>query len=178
MDRAVNNDPILGPLLASGTAADSEVSFFWEDEVTGTPCKARVDRVAMNGAVLLDLKTTDTASPRIWRGKAAREGHFLRVPWYLDGWELASGNCPKQYLFGVVEKSPPYVVQVYKLEERALAWGRMMMRRALARFAECEVNNLWHQGYQDGIATIGLPTYAEFELAEREQAGDFMGAAA
>ena len=173
MDKAIHADPYAAALLAAGKASDSEVSYFWDDEVTGTPCKARVDRLAHNGSVLIDIKTAETAAPRAWQAKAFREGHFLRAAWYLDGWELASGQCPKRYVFIVVEKEPPHIVMTYELGGRALEWGRMVMRRALNRFAECRVANKWREAYGPSPTIIDLPVYAEHQLADREQAGEF-----
>lgn len=175
MDRAIHADPDAAELLGDGDPADNEVSFFWNDPQTGTPCKARADRISRKHHAIIDLKTAACAAPLVWRAAAFRDGHFMRVPWYLDGFEVATGDAMRRYAFIVVEKEPPYVVQVYDLEERALAWGRMMMRRALLRFAECSAANKWREGYFPGPATIGLPPWAEYQLADREQAGEFSG---
>lgn len=169
MDRAIHADPYAAALIGDGNPKDNEVSFFWEDPQTGTPCKARADRIAR---AMLDLKTAACAAPTAWQAAAFRDGHFLRAAWYLDGWEVASGDVMRRYAFIVVEKEPPHVVQVYDLAERALAWGRMMMHRALNRFAECSVAGKWSEGYGPPM-TIDLPTWAEYRLADREQAGDF-----
>jgi hypothetical protein len=176
MDRAIAANRDAAELLTGGNPDDHEVSFFWQDEQTGTPCKARVDRVTDNGRVLVDLKTAACAAPRVWQRGIFNDGHFLRAPWYRDGWEIATGIVPRRYAFIVVEKEPPHVCQVYDLDERALEWGRLVMRRALNRFVECDVAKRWGEGYGRGPITISLPTWAEYQLAERHEDGEFTAA--
>jgi hypothetical protein len=171
MDRAIHADPYAAELLGDGDPADNEVSFFWEDQ-HGTPCKARADRISRKHRAILDLKTAACAAPRAWQAAAFRDGHPLRAPFYLDGWEMASGECLRRYAFIVVEKEPPHVVQIYDLDERAMEWGRLMMRRALHLFVQHSVSG-WNVGYSTGPLTIGLPSWAEYALADREASGDF-----
>lgn len=172
MERAIHSDPDACELLGDGNGDDHEVSFFWDDPQTGVPCKARADRLSRDKRAIVDLKTADSAAPEAWKAAAWRHGHALRAPWYLDGYEVATGDVMRRYAFICVEKDPPHVVAIYDLSERALAWGRMLTRRALSRFAECHVANKWREGY-GGPSIIDLPTWAEYRLADREQAGDF-----
>lgn len=172
MDRAIHADPHAAELLGDGDPADNEVSFFWEDPQTGTPCKARADRISRQHRAIIDLKTAACAAPLAFKAAVFRDGHYLRAPWYLDGYEVVTGDVMKRYVFIAVEKEPPNVVAVYDLSDRALAWGRMMVRRSLNRFVECQVANKWREGY-GGPSVIDLPEWAEYRLADREQAGDF-----
>ena len=54
--------PEVAALLGDGQA---EVSFFWVDPITGDLCKGRADWVyrTAHGVILLDLKTSEDASP-------------------------------------------------------------------------------------------------------------------
>ena len=169
MDRAVHADPHAAELLES---VENEVSFFWADPQTGTRCMARAYKIDREQRVIIDLKTAVSAAPGPWARAAWRDGYFLRAPWYLDGWTVATGEVMQRYAFIVVEKEKPHIVAVYYLSDRALSWGRMMVRRALSVFAECKAANAWTTGFPSP-ATIDLPTWSEFQLADREQAGDF-----
>jgi hypothetical protein len=151
----------------------SEVSLFWTDDDTGVPCKARVDRLARDGKHLIDLKTCASAAPRAFAAQAFRDGHFLRAAWYLAGAAIVTGTVPQAYVFVCVEKEPPHVVSCYTLDERALAWGGQVMRRALRRFAVCRDALDWSAGYVRGVTTVGLPAWSEYQLADRDAAGAF-----
>lgn len=153
--------------------AETEVSYFWDAD--GVPCKARADLVARDGS-LGDLKASASASPEFFQRQAFNAGHFLRAAWYMDGWQIASGHRPPDYWFIVVAREPPHLVTVCRLDERAIEWGRMMIGRSLALFRRCMDRGEWPP-YCDGPVTLGLPTWAEFRLADQEQAGDFDAAA-
>jgi hypothetical protein len=161
------------PAAAAGSLFDggsSEVSFFWNAH--GTPCKARADYITADGAVIVDIKTATSANPRAFQKAAFDRGHFLRAPWYLDGYELVAGPARRDYWFVVVAKDPPHLVTTCRLDPRAIEWGRIMIRRAIDLFAECHGKGDWPP-YCAEPATLTLPSWAEFQLADREQAGEF-----
>lgn len=149
--------------------AQTEVSYFWT--AGGVPLKARADIISKERREIGDLKISASASPRFFERQAFSLGHFLRVPWYVDGWLAASGKAAV-YWFIVVARDPPHLVTVCRLDERAIAWGRQMIRRSLVLFKHCTAVGRW-PGYAEERVTLGLPTYAEYQLADREQAGDF-----
>lgn len=158
----------------------SEVSYTWEWE--GVACKARVDRIA-GGRHLVDLKTAVTASPSAFQRAMIRDGHHLRAAWYLDGWRAAEEEAANEigssmveiqdYVFVVVAKTPPHLVSIFRLDERALSWGRKLYRSALDGLKEFSASGVW-PGYTiegQGPAIIGLPTWAEYQYADGEAEG-------
>lgn len=169
-------DGIASALRADQWASDlldgceSEISFTWIAD--GVPCKARVDLISRDGAVFGDLKTSTSANPRTFQRNAFNMGHFLRDPWYRDGWERATGQRILYYWFVVISREPPHLVTVCRLDERAIEWGRMMIRKARRLFCECQDAGCW-PGYCREPMTLSLPAWSEFQLADREQAGEF-----
>lgn len=165
---ALNSRTAKGKLFTGGHA---EVSLTWEWD--GVPCKARPDYLPGSGAYLVDLKTANSANPRAVARKAFDEAWHVRAAWYLAGAEAATGKRPEHYWFVVVEKEPPHIAEVYELDDRSLIWGERIIGRALRLFAECTASGRW-PSYCGGKPTvIGLPGWAEFQLADREQAGEF-----
>jgi len=77
---------------------------------------------------------------------------------YLD---LAneSGVAKECFLFVAVEKTPPYLVAVYNLDQEAISRGRDENFAALLTYIRCSERNEW-PGYPEQIANIGLPTWA------------------
>ena len=146
------------------TGGEPEVSVVIED-FGGVRAKARADYLPDAGIV--DLKTVSCAHPGAVARYAASHGWHLRAAWYSEAFGA------KPYLFVCVEKTPPYLVEVYELDERALAWGEQVMRRALRLFKLCRENDHWPGYGRDPVTKLSLPTYTEYALADREQAGEF-----
>lgn len=169
MRRAVMIDhPMARELFARG---DAEVTVQWE--WNGLRCKCRPDLLASDLSYVLDLKTTPSANPRTIAVKAAREGWHVRASWYLGGIKAATGTLPDRYLFVVAESKPPHLIEVYELDLKALIYGDQIIGRTINVIGECLSKNDW-PGYGDGkISTIALPSWVEFQRAEREEAGEF-----
>ncbi len=166
---AVRADPWASDLLDD---CEPEMSIFWDDERHGIRCKARPDLVTRDGAVIGDIKTAITANPRAFQRAAVNNGHFLRAPWYIDGYERATGRRVHDYWFIIVAKDPPHLVSTCRLGERAIEWGRLMIRRAVGVFAECSRSGQW-PNYCQQPQTLELPTWAEFQLQDRHESGEF-----
>lgn len=167
---AVQKRPDVARLFTGGAA---EVTHLFE--MDGVRCKARPDYLSND--LILDLKTVSSAHPRAAGMAAMRDGWHLRAPWYREAVRAAAGPGERPYLFVCVEKQPPHLIEVYQLDARAIAWGEQIMRRALTLFKRCMAAGEW-PGYCGEIpVTLPLPTWAEYQLADREQAGEFAEAA-
>lgn len=136
-----------------------EVSYFWRDEDTGVECRCRPDAVLDGGRVLVDLKTTEDASPRGFARSIANYGYHRQAAFYLDGVEAVTGVRPEAFVFVAVEKTAPYVVGVYALDIDSIELGRRSIRRDLEALAKCRATNKW-PGYCDAIEMISAPAWA------------------
>lgn len=148
--------------------AQTEVSYFWTAG-NGVLCKARADIITRDGAVIADLKASASAHPDFFQRRAMASGHFLRAPWYLDGWNMVSDDRAADYWFIVVASKPPHLTTLARLDERAIEWGRIATRRSLDAFKRCQDSGKW-PGYAAEPITIGLPVYGEYKLADKEAA--------
>ena len=159
------------------TGGEAEVSLTWDWD--GVPCKARPDYL-IRPNVIVDLKTTTTVNPRAIARKAFSEGWNVRAVWYKEATyattpeehKFALPALPMRYLFVVVEVKPPHLVQIFEMDGRAEAWAQQQIRRGLRLFKECRAKDDW-PAYGTGVQTLSLPSYAEYQLADREQAGEF-----
>lgn len=156
--KALRSLPEVAGLLGSGEA---EVSFFWIDAQTGVTCKGRADWVfrTASGVVLLDLKTTEDASPEGFPKSCARYGYHMQASWYSDGWREATGENVLGFVFGAVESGWPHIACPYMLDDEAMTKGRAECRRLLNLYAECLEADRW-PGYSDSITAITLPSWA------------------
>jgi len=136
----------------------AETTHMWMDEPSGLQCKCRPDWLTNDGCLIVDLKTTEDASPQGFRKSIANFRYHVQASWYLDGIKQATGHRPDQFIFVVVEKKPPYCCAVYAADQEMIEIGGQHARRDLMRLAECHKAGRW-PGYSEEIEMIGLPAW-------------------
>jgi exodeoxyribonuclease VIII len=153
----------------------AELSAYWRDAETGVLCRCRPDFWRADG-ILVDLKTTDDASPEEFGRSVLKWRYHVQAAMYLDGTRAAAEQgggleliadpeqgegfaaIPEHFLFIVVEKKPPHAVAVYKLDAMSLQHGLAEYRRDLARYAECLAADRW-PAFGDTVQQTGLPEW-------------------
>jgi exodeoxyribonuclease VIII len=105
--------------------------------------------------VLVDLKTTNDASPEGFIWAVRRYLYHLQAAFYVDGWEAAGGGPIDEFIFIAVEKTPPFAVGLYRLPESALIKGRDLYRQGLDTFNRCLTRQVW-PGYSQEIMTLDV----------------------
>lgn len=152
MSKSILNHPTASKLFSNGLAEHEIYT-----ELDGIPAKAKLDW--LRGNVIVDLKTTDDGSPRGFSQSVYKYGYALQAAWYTDCCR-ASGIEPKAFVFVAVEKTAPYLVGIYQLDDSALEFGRKQYREALRIYQECTESGNWY-GYSNAIEQITLPSYLE-----------------
>jgi exodeoxyribonuclease VIII len=156
MGRAVRNHPAAAMLLQLPGAA--ETTWMWHDAATGLQCKCRPDWLTTDGSLIVDLKTTEDASPAGFRKSIANFRYHVQAAWYLDGIERANGRRPEQFLFVCVEKKAPHAVAVYAADAEMIDAGAKQAHLDLDTLAVCKAADAW-PGYSDQIEPISLPAW-------------------
>jgi hypothetical protein len=83
---AVRKFPAAKYLLNQGKA---EEPIYWTDEAIGVDCKARPDWLTPDN-IIVDLKTTDDASPRGFAQSVKKYRYDVQAAFYWDGLEAAT----------------------------------------------------------------------------------------
>jgi exodeoxyribonuclease VIII len=148
MAGAVRNHQAAATLLRDGKA---EQSFWWDDIPTGLRCKCRPDWY--NGTTIVDLKTTTDASPKGFAKSVAQWRYHVQQAHYL------SGTFAERFVFIAVEKTYPYAVGVYELDEAAMLHGASERRVNLQTIADCRAISEW-PSYGNTIQPLSLPAWA------------------
>ena len=156
ISEGVFNHPAANGLLSLPGKAES--SLFWTDAETGLECKCRPDYLLDDGSTIVDLKTTENASPADFMQSIAKFRYHCQVAWYLHGVEQATGKRPEQFVFLCVEKKPPFACAVYVAAPEMVQIGWDTARANLNRLAECMAANEW-PGYSDQVELINLPAW-------------------
>lgn len=155
-------DSVFESEVAKGLLSDglAEQSIFWNHPTWGFPCKARPDFINEQYHLLIDLKTANDASPEAFAKAAANLKYHWQGYWYLTGIKdvFDNGGEYKDFIFIVVEKTPPYSVQNYILQQEHMALAREQIKPLLSRYAECFASDVW-PGPPDRIQTLDLPAW-------------------
>jgi exodeoxyribonuclease VIII len=145
-----------GPGIAEGSA-------FWHDERSGELCRCRPDFYLQDLGIIVDLKSTEDASPKEFARSIAKYNYHMQSAYYQDGVEAATGDFIKGFVFVAVEKKAPYAVAVYQLDMQGVEAGRVEYQRLLLDLADCKSSGKF-PAYSDRIETISLPAWAAKEI--------------
>nr|DAE07958.1 MAG TPA: Exodeoxyribonuclease 8 [Siphoviridae sp. ctbLB3] len=155
MADSITAHSVASKLLTGGTA---ETSYFWTDADTGAECRCRPDYLHPSG-IIVDLKSTTDASPTAFAKSCANFRYHVQAAFYSEGIYQTTGQRPKGFVFIAVEKTAPYAVGVYELDEAALMLGRELFQRDLDTYSTAKQNQQWY-AYSPMIETLSLPAWA------------------
>lgn len=140
---------------------------FWTDSDTGTACRCKPDIYSPSLYVIADIKTAISGSPQAFAKAVDNYGYHVQDSMYSDGWQKAGGGEVLGFVFIAIEKTAPYLVSVFELDDEAKREGYAIYRAALTRYAECEQSGVW-PGYAPDVQRVGLPKWAQRVVGEEE----------
>lgn len=144
-------------LLKAGV---SEKSFYWQDPETGILLKCRTDNVSQ--FAILDVKSTDDASPQGFVRSCAKYNYDLSATMYREG-VFSVEDTFLDYVFLAVEKEAPYSVALYLASDEMLASGMVRYREALKRLNDCRQSGQWPSYQPEGsYTTLEWPSWAYY----------------
>jgi exodeoxyribonuclease VIII len=149
--------------LLTSVPGVAEASAYWNDPATGLLLRCRPDFWREDG-IIVDVKTTEDASPEEFDRSIAKWRYHVQDAFYLDGTGHAVGQSgakierPREFVFLVVEKKPPYAVAVYRLDDEARELGRFEYRANLERLHRGHTSGEW-PGYSSKIQPISVPVW-------------------
>lgn len=159
-------------VLANGYAARlfegaRETPWFWQDELTGEECKCRTDVTVEIGGLplIVDLKTTGNAATDPFTRDAIKYGYDFQAAMYREGVRASTGKeCG--FVFVVVEKEPPYSINILQADPLFLRRGVNIYRELLDIYHECRVTGNWwgYLGKGNNINSLSLPPWLAREL--------------
>lgn len=151
---AIAEHPIARPLLEGG---EPELTMRWRCPASGLECKARSDFYRADIATVVDVKSAADASIDAFDRSVRSFGYHRIEGHYRDGFEVL-GAPLEHHLFVVIEKTPPFAIAIYSLDERYRRRGEREVARARVTLADCLVTNRW-PAYPETIQTLPLPPW-------------------
>jgi hypothetical protein len=161
MVASVRAHPAASRLLSGPGIAEG--SCWWHDEQSGELCRCRPDFYRQDLGIIVDLKSTEDASPKEFARSIANYRYHMQSAFYQDGVEVATGGFIKGFVFVAVEKKAPYAVAVYQLDMQGVEAGRVEYKRLLLDLADCKASGKF-PAYSERIETISLPAWTAKEI--------------
>jgi RecB family exonuclease len=129
----------------------------------GLPIKGRLDRLekTANGWMILDLKTTDDASPSTFQKKAFTMGYHLQAAFYTDLVRKVLQTDEVEFMFCAMERRRPHGIALYRAGADMLELGRKQYKEALRTLAYCKETESF-PGYDSEVLDLSLPGWAKY----------------
>ncbi len=67
------------------------------------------------------------------------------------------------FVFIVIQKSPPFTVEAFELEEGFIRQGEDETRKDLRQFKVCRESGIWQREMHGQVIKISAPRWARFE---------------
>lgn len=163
MCESLYKNPYVGKLIKG----EIEKPYFWVDEDTGEECKCRLDCETglKNTSIIVDLKSANSADCETFMRDAIKYGYDFQAAMYIEG---ARHNTGKDYsfVFIVVEKEPPYSVNIFQADKLFLQRGYDLFREYIGIYHECKQSGEWYGylGKYNMINNLSLPSWLAKEI--------------
>ena len=142
---------------------ETELSIFWRED-GWLNCKGRLDRYHAPSKTLVDIKTTDDASPVQFAKTLCNRAYHVQFAQYAYGGKQVGLDIENVVVIAI-EKKPPYGVGVYQIPEIAMRSGFEQRKRLIEKLHIAEQKEEW-LAYPDMVQTLDFPEWA-FNSIER-----------
>ena len=140
------------------TAGKAEQTLVWQEGDIWL--RSRPDWLTHNHRLIIDLKTTTgSAEPSAWMRTMLGNGNDLQAVLGLRGIKKLDPTSRCQFVFWVVETSPPYGTSFIGLDPVFIDMAERKLERAIQLWSDCSSMNVW-PGYPSRICWISPPAWA------------------
>jgi|10_taG_2_1085330.scaffolds.fasta_scaffold03861_10 hypothetical protein len=153
------NDPYSKKLMTNGLTGHNEVSGFWRHELGVDAC-LRADRFLPDLDIIIDAKFMASGSPESFRRDIFKYRFDIQAAWYIEGMYAITGQVC-DFMFLVCEKSWPWNVQLYRIEDEWLENAREDIKKGIDKYHQwcnCTTDEDRNKlkSYHEGILTLTM----------------------
>lgn len=171
--KAMNETILKTPLIQNAFKdGKPEQSLIWQDRETGIWLKTRPDWLPSALKYVPNFKTARSSRPADFTRSAYDLGYHQGAALCIDGLREVLGWKAPSYYFVAQEKTPPYVATLVVMRDTDIEWGRLLNRAAIRKLARALDADEW-PGYATGAVEISMPMWAEKQLLDRHEVGEF-----
>lgn len=120
-----------------------EKIMLWQNRESKVLCKAKIDIINEEKGFICDLKTTQSANPKVFTDTIVSRNYHRQAAFYLDSVGM------KDYYIIAQEKVYPYGFCIYKLSEGLIQQGREDYQRLLNEYVDLK-DNFNYEHYNQG----------------------------
>lgn len=139
------NDALCKNEIASALfKGEHERAFTWVDDLTGEPCKCKVDVLTTYDGkpYVVDYKTTDSCEDGHFERSARKYGYQFQAGMYCEG--VFQNTLEEHgFIFVAQEKTPPYASRVYICSPEWIKQGYDKFRELIGLYHECRLADKW-----------------------------------
>jgi exodeoxyribonuclease VIII len=141
-------------ILEQPAAIEQRIDF----EIDGVPMRCKPDWFSSGLRLIIDIKSTQDASPEGFKKSADEFGYYRQAWLYREAVRLVYGiDC--RFLFACVETSQPHSVACYEPTEAMMSQGENDLRALLSEYRYRYESGDWRQDWSKGINPMDLPTW-------------------
>lgn len=122
-------------------------------------CRIDILPTSPKAKALWDLKTVASLNKLEWT--ILDRGYHVQAAWYLDLFNLATGDDRDSFGFIFQESKPPYEIALVELDSDAIAAGREWYTKAVQRWHECQTTGIYPSPTAESVRVISLPKRCE-----------------
>lgn len=169
MMKSLYTHKLVGKLMKNGVR---ETSLWTKDPETGLSLQCRPDFISEKGH-LCDVKSTRSAHKSFFLSEIFddRRGPFytLQAAHYAHQARLSRVCRFDSFYIIAVEKTPPWGVVIYPLDQGCIDVGERHRHPMTKRYAQCAAANTW-PGYDERAEPVEIPGWVKYPEYEEEQA--------
>ena len=160
-------EPEIGRMIGRLLSGEREKVYFWTDEDTGIACKCRADCVTDKPeyVIVTDLKSALHADTENFTKATIRYGYDFQAAMYSEGVRKNTGKRVV-FVFLVIEKEPPYAVNIFQADEIFVRRGYDIYRELMGIYRDCRTTGDWYgyTGKYKIINNLSLPAWLAKEI--------------
>lgn len=142
----------LAELLLDGKP---EQKLHWQEG--GAHCRARLDWITGDKALILDYKSCRSANPHHFTGMAVSFGYTMQEAFYRRGVKAVHGKEPR-FVFLLQEKEPPFACSLVAFDPAMQEIGDRQAQYAIALWTHAMQTGQW-PGYPSRVAHLEPPAW-------------------
>lgn len=137
--------------------SDTEVTILFNRE--NVECKARLDAIAPSLRAVVDIKTTQDASPLEYFRSVYKWSYHTQGEFYLEAINIAQDAVEYAQFIHIAVESTFKQVAVYAFPPELLSYAERINTQRLERVYNCTLTNYW-PSYPNTISELTVPAWA------------------
>jgi exodeoxyribonuclease VIII len=126
----------------------TEGSVFATDRITGVEIKCRPDIYIEADAMVVDLKTCTSASPRQFSRDVHQYGYAIQAAFYMRVLQNA-GHEADRFFFFAIEKDAPYAVCIHEIDADYLDTCQQIITQTLLKIRDAQAKGDYTTGWPE-----------------------------